>query len=79
MDSFNFQQVMALKEMIVGEQEEEEFETNFQKGSVLNPGDIGSKDKKDGVAKPFSKIEIKKGERPPEDEPQPKQKKAHQQ
>lgn len=34
---------------------------------MLNPGDIGGKEsKKEGQAKPFSKIEVKKGDRPQE-------------
>ena len=37
------------------------------KGSMLNPGDIGGMGEKKEVAKPFSKIEIKPGEKPVDD------------
>ena len=37
----DFNQIMALKEMIGEEEEEAEMVSNFYKGSMLNPGSIG--------------------------------------
>lgn len=42
---FDYNQVMALKELVQGE-EEEEIVSNYYKGSALNPGSIGSDDPK---------------------------------
>jgi len=35
--------------------------SNPNKGSVLNPGDIGDSKKEKDIAKPFAKINIKPG------------------
>ena len=42
---------------------ENDIVNNPTKGSVLNPGDIGSDGKKNDVAKPFTKVEAKVGKK----------------
>lgn len=54
------------------EQDDEEIVQNLNKGSVLNPGQINSKDGKKDVAKPYSKIQIKPGQKPTQQEQQQK-------
>jgi hypothetical protein len=57
--------LMGLKNLVCGEEEEEEsMVRNQNPGSVLNPGDIDSTQKKTALAKPHAKLEIVKGEKP---------------
>lgn len=55
-------QMFALKNMLMTEQEQDEDEQGQQahihQGSVFGPGDIGGKEKKE-IAKPFAKIQVK--------------------
>lgn len=39
---FDFNQLSALRELVAGDEDPPEVVENFYKGSVLNPGDIGS-------------------------------------
>jgi len=58
----DFSQISALQNLLdTGENHEDEF-ANVQKGSVLNPGTIAGKDKKE-VAKPYAKIQTTVNER----------------
>ena len=59
---FEFGQLQALKELVGGEELEQELIDNPNKGSSLNPGSIGGKSKEE-LAKPFSKVEAKFGKR----------------
>eukprot|EP00825_Cyclidium_porcatum_P000781 TRINITY_DN10314_c0_g1_i2.p1 TRINITY_DN10314_c0_g1~~TRINITY_DN10314_c0_g1_i2.p1 ORF type:complete len:301 (+),score=69.39 TRINITY_DN10314_c0_g1_i2:11-913(+) len=62
---FNFEQIQGLKQMILGDEEEnDDMVQNYNKGSVLNPGQIDRKDEKKEVAKPYTKIQFKPGEKP---------------
>ncbi|KRW98076.1 hypothetical protein PPERSA_07301 [Pseudocohnilembus persalinus] len=73
---FNMQHLFALKELIMGDEEEEEQQIQQgQKGSVLNPGNLGKKsgDDKKEIARPFSKINIKPGQKPEEVQQQKEQ------
>lgn len=54
-----YNQIMALKELIAegqGDDDQQEIVENFYKGSVLNPGNIGSGDSKKEIAKPNAKV-----------------------
>ena len=60
---FEYSQLQALREMVGAEELEQEIVDNPNKGSVFNPGDIGSNGKKTEVAKPFTKVEAKVGKK----------------
>lgn len=60
---FDYNSMMALKELVAGEEDPDIVENPY-KGSMLNPGEIGSDEKeKKEVAKPHAKIEAKIGEK----------------
>lgn len=67
---FDYNSMMALKELVAGEEDEPELVENPYKGSILNPSSISAELEKKEVAKPNAKIEAKIGEKY-----QPKQKK----
>ena len=52
----DYNSMMALKDLIAGEEDPDEIVDNPYKGSVLNPAHIGGNDKKE-VARPNAKIE----------------------
>lgn len=58
---FDYNSMMALKELVSGEEEDAEIVENAYKGSILNPAGIGSEAEKKEVAKPNAKIEAKIG------------------
>ena len=59
---FDYQNMMALKELIAGE-EDPDIVQNPYKGSMLNPGEIGNEGEKKETARPNAKIEAKIGEK----------------
>lgn len=61
----DYNQIMALKELVAegDEEHEQEIVENFYKGSVLNPGAIGSDGNKKQIAKPHAKVEAKVGQK----------------
>lgn len=56
----NIADIAALSELIYPDQEDDEFVSNPQKGSVFGPSDIGSKSNTE-LAKPFAQVEVKGG------------------
>jgi hypothetical protein len=58
---FDYNSMMALKDLVVGEEEDAEIVENPYKGSILNPASIGGDTDKKEVAKPNAKIEAKIG------------------
>ena len=61
---FDYNSMMALKELVAGEEEDPEMVENLYKGSMLNPGQIGAEDKDPKeVAKPHAKIQAKIGQK----------------
>ena len=59
---YDYNSLMALKELVSGEEQQEIVE-NPCKGSALNPGEIGSDGKKHEIAKPNVKVEAKIGQK----------------
>ena len=55
MSGFDYNSMMALKELIAGEQEEELVDNPY-KGSSINPAQINPDSKKKETAKPHAKI-----------------------
>ena len=63
MSGFDYNSMMALKDLIGGEEEDPSIVENPYKGSMINPGQIGGDGEKKEIAKPNAKIEAKIGER----------------
>ena len=59
----DYNSIMALKELVAEGEEDQEIVENFYKGSVLNPGAIGSDGKQKEIARPNAKVEAKIGEK----------------
>lgn len=59
----DYNSIMALKELVAEGEEDQEIVENFYKGSVLNPGTIGSDGKQKEIARPNAKVEAKIGEK----------------
>lgn len=59
---FDYNSMMALKELVAGEEDPDVVENPY-KGSMLNPGQIGEDKEKKEIAKPHAKIEAKIGEK----------------
>ncbi len=57
---FDYNSLVALKDLISGEEDPDIVENPY-KGSMLNPGQIGEDKEKKEVAKPNAKIEAKIG------------------